>query len=112
MTAATRGGAFLIGGGDDCGALAGFAGGSLHKLTLDLLFFCQIGSLLFYHKNRAKCRFHCTKHEADAQGLFCGERTTAGGSPRRCGLFFFAAQQQYQGKRKGTRWRISLRRFG
>ena len=44
------GGAFLIGGGDDCGALAGFAGGSLHKLTLDLLFFCQIGSLLFYHK--------------------------------------------------------------
>ena len=44
------GGAFLIGGGDDCGALADFAGGSLHKLTLDLLFFCPIGSLLFYHK--------------------------------------------------------------
>ena len=51
---ALAGGAFLIGGGDDCGALAGFAGGSLHKLTLDLLFFCQIGSLLFYHKKSGK----------------------------------------------------------
>jgi ribosomal protein S6E (S10) len=33
-------------------------------------------------------------------------------APRRCGLFFFAAQQQYPGKRKGKRRRISLRGFG
>lgn len=64
-------------------------------------FSAKLGHSFSITKNRAKCRFHCTKHEADAQGLFCGERTTAGGSPRRCGLFFFAAQQQYQGKRKG-----------
>jgi len=75
-------------------------------------FSAKLGHSFSITKNRAKCRFHCTKHEADAQGLFCGERTTAGGSPRRCGLFFFAAQQQYPGKRKGKRRRISLRGFG
>ena len=32
------------------GAAAGLPGGDLHKFTLYLLFFCQMKSLLFYHK--------------------------------------------------------------